>query len=83
MLIIIELECAVVSEVAPSILPLTFMLILYPYLLSIHIPTLTYTAFLYTRWSRDCSSVEWEPTFVRLHISTPKEATKVASETTD
>ena len=29
--IIIELESAVVAEVAPSILPLTFMLILYPY----------------------------------------------------
>ena len=42
-----------------------------------------YSAFLYTRWSRDCSSVEWEPTFVGFHISTPKEATKVASETTD
>ena len=30
-LIIVELECAVVTEVALSILPLTLMLILYPY----------------------------------------------------
>ena len=62
---------------------LNFTTNLYVNFISIHIPTLTYTTFLFTHWSRDCSSVEWEPTFMGFHISTPKKATKVASETTD
>ena len=68
-----------VSEVAPSISPLTFFLILYQYLFE----TLTYTTFHFTRWSRDCLSVEWEPISLGFHMSAPKEAIKVGSETTD
>ena len=68
-----------VSEVAPSISPLTFFLILYSYLFE----TLTCTTFHFTRWSRDCPSVEWEPISLGFHVSAPKEATNVGSETTD
>ena len=55
-----------VTEVAPSFLPITLILIFYfilLYFLFIHNPTLTYTTFLFTHWSRGFSSVEWEPIF--------------------